>query len=65
MTIHTYIHTCWSYIYIPGIYIYIYIYLVRKNVHVYKCMYGRHIEQSVDQPEKVVNPAHGQLNGEI
>ena len=28
----------------------------------YVCMYGHHIEQSMDQPGKVANPARGQLN---
>ena len=27
-------------------------------------MYGHHIEQSMDQPGKVANPAGGQLNRE-
>ena len=27
-------------------------------------MYGHHIEQSMDQPGKVANPARGQLNRE-
>ena len=30
----------------------------------YVCMYGHHIEQSIDHPGKVANPAHGQLNRE-
>ena len=30
----------------------------------YVCMYGHHIEQSMDQPGKVANPARGQLNRE-
>ena len=28
------------------------------------CMYGHHIQQSMDQPGKVANPACGQLNRE-
>ena len=28
------------------------------------CMYGHHIQQSMDQPGKVANPARGQLNRE-
>ena len=28
------------------------------------CIYGHHIEQSMDQPGKVGNPARGQLNRE-
>ena len=31
----------------------------------YVCMYGHHIQQSMDQPGKVANPARGQLNREI
>ena len=30
----------------------------------YVCMYGHYIEQSMDQPGKVANPARGQLNRE-
>ena len=30
----------------------------------YVCMYGHHIQQSMDQPDKVANPARGQLNRE-
>ena len=30
----------------------------------YVCMYGHHIQQSMDQPGKVVNPARCQLNRE-
>ena len=30
----------------------------------YVCMYGHHIQQSMDQPGKVANPARGQLNKE-
>ena len=30
----------------------------------YVCMYGHHIQQSMDQPGKVANPARGQLNRE-
>ena len=30
----------------------------------YVCMYGHHIQQSMDQPDKVANPARGQLNWE-
>ena len=30
----------------------------------YVCMYGYHIQQSMDQPGKVANPARGQLNRE-
>ena len=30
----------------------------------YVCMYGHHIQQSMDQPGKVDNPARGQLNRE-
>ena len=28
----------------------------------YACMYGHHLIASIDQPSKVANPAHGQLN---
>ena len=31
-------------------------------VGMYVCMYGYHLEQSMDQPGKVTNPARGQLN---
>ena len=31
-----------------------------KNV----CMYGLYIEQSMEQPGKIANPARGQLNRE-
>ena len=34
------------------------------KVPVYVCMYGYHIQQSMDQPGKVVNPARGQPNSE-
>ena len=30
----------------------------------YVCMHGHHIQQSMDQPGKVANPARGQLNRE-
>ena len=30
----------------------------------YACMYGPHLQQSIDQPGKVANPARGQLNRE-
>ena len=33
-------------------------------LHIYVCMYGHHIQQSMDQPGKVANPARGQLNRE-
>ena len=32
--------------------------------HMYVCMYGHHIQQSMDQPGKIANPARGQLNRE-
>ena len=34
------------------------------TVCMYVCMYGHHIQQSMDQPGKVANPARGQLNRE-
>ena len=36
----------------------------RPRVCIYVCMYGHHIQQSMDQPDKVANPARGQLNRE-
>ena len=33
-------------------------------VCMYVCMYGHHMQQSMDQPGKVANPARGQLNKE-
>ena len=33
-------------------------------VCMYVCMYGHHIQQSMDQMGKVANPARGQLNRE-
>ena len=35
-----------------------------STVCMYVCMYGHHIQQSMDQPGKVANPARGQLNRE-
>ena len=35
-----------------------------QPVSMYVCMYSYHIQQSIDQPGKVVNPARGQLNRE-
>ena len=36
----------------------------RQPAHLHKSMYGHHIQQSMDQPGKVANPARGQLNTE-
>ena len=38
--------------------------LVDREVDFCVCMYGHHIQQSIDQPGKVANPARGQLNRE-
>ena len=38
--------------------------LTPKGRWCYVCMYGHHIQQSMDQPGKVANPARGQLNRE-
>ena len=47
---------------------YIYIYKLYKYVMLRVCMYvrmyGYHIQQSMDQPGKVANPARGQLDRE-
>ena len=32
------------------------------TVCMYECMYGHHVQQSMDQPGKDTNPARGQLN---
>ena len=34
------------------------------NVCMCVCMYGHHIQQSMDQPDEVANPARGQLKRE-
>ena len=39
--------------------------LIRKMLAMYLvCMYGNHNSKNMDQPGKVANPAHGQLNKE-
>ena len=35
---------------------------IKGYVCMYVCMYGHHMQQSMDQPGKVANPARGQLN---
>ena len=37
---------------------------VEQKYPIYTCMYGRTYSKRVDQPDKVANPARGQLNTE-
>ena len=39
--------------------------IVRMLTTIGPCMYGHHVQQSMDQPGKVANPARGQLNREM
>ena len=48
------------------VYIYMYVFLLSIYISMYVsvCMYSQHFQQSMDQPDMVDTPAHGELSRE-